>query len=157
MKPGPFKDVELDLENSKYFLVSKPDKPNSVTGKTTLLDKEKKKIWEMDEYIGRKKIKISQDGKIIVLYGSKFWGWLFSPGNYEKLIYIYVDGKLKKQIDFEDIFLKPLSTIAKDKQFNEHSGGWYEVDQFVKEIQIDSKLQKISIKRFDLVDVEFTF
>lgn len=141
MKPAPFEDVDYKVPDSSIRVVSKQNPPKTEI-KSGLL---KKVVWSMPQFIGRKNIDASSDGKLLGLSGNEYFGMsVFKTEENPVVTSIYDQGKEIKSITIKDIFGKDMSTLIKEYKLNEIGGGWVSGKDLITKITFDWKAQTVT-------------
>ena len=152
MKPAPFEDREYEHATNEFLLQSKRNDVTdrySTEGTTQLLDTQGKVLWSMPEFVGRRGVNISPDGKLLILSGNIYFGGLFQLSKDTVLATVFAQGKSIKQILFSDIFQEDPDLLARDLKVGVYGGGWVEGGKFIESIDVDWKQRSINYTLFN--------
>jgi len=152
MKPAPFSIVEFSDEQSGLVLHSDPQKNT-----TTISKPSGEVIWKMEEYIGRKIIKISPDGSMLVLFGNEYFGRILSSNETLPVLVVYEKGKRVREFNFVQFFGMTIAEAKTRFLIPEMGGGWLGFMKYVELGEIDWKNRSISMSFQDETSHRISF
>ena len=118
MKPAPFEKITYTDQSTKFRVVSDP-----TTKKTQMFDKESQEVWSMDTFVGRKQLFISPDGKMLLCFGSYYFGPILKSGADVVVLEVYVMGKKNRQMTFKQFFGMTQKKAIERLQISRYGGG----------------------------------
>lgn len=160
MKPAPPKEISIEMDD--FLIKSNPKEKHSWEGETKIFKQsESKKTlhWELDIYLGKKKLLLSSDGSTLILIGSKYFGMTVKNKDQAPLVEVYEKGKTKKEFTYRDI---TKASIVKEVERNKipvFGGNWVNIlkilafdsiDWNTREIKFQSISEENHVNRFSL-------
>ncbi len=140
MKPAPLKDVDYIDAATELRLKSIQKKGSdgySSEGVTQVLDQQGRILCSIPIFMGRHLARLSPDGRILVLSGDFYLGSQFQLSDKGTMATVFDQGKSVKKILWHDLFAADPEKLAKDKNLRVKGGGWVDLSELVKRMEID--------------------
>lgn len=154
MKPAPFEKTQYATTNkTPYLIKSDPD-----TNETTILHiKNKKVMWTMKEFTGRKATYVSPDGKILIVYGNLYFGGIINENPEEKVVIVYVSGTKTNEYTYFDISGETVKSVIAKEKLSVMGGGWVGLNEFIKkfEVNFDKKIMTFTLHNSTVKTITF--
>lgn len=132
MKPVP--PEELKLKVGKFVIKSMPKNVGGAD-KTSVFEAgvfRDNLLWEVDTYIGHKKLEVSNDGKIFVVFGNVYFGTTVRDDSDSIILSVYEKGTAPREFTYRQVTSHDILADIEKHKLSVLGGGWVTIDSILK-------------------------
>jgi hypothetical protein len=132
MEPQPPKELNLTIGS---FVVQSIPGSGRVADKTLVYagsNLKKKLLWEVDTYVGEKRVKLAKDGQTMVVFGNVYFGDTISDDSNAVILSVYEKGKQPREFSYLQITSHDIKADIEKHGLLVLGGGWVSVDPILQ-------------------------